>query len=172
MKKYLILLLLITAPVAVQAKDFRALSIGESCERVIEAEEALGSSLAGIDEEKSFFRFRGSVQGWPATIAYFCGEGKFRSGLYFLDRTSFAEATASYAEIKNKLILEYGMPTSDLASLELQRKAEEWSGRALHETQTYICMWENGSVVISLSIEGPFGEEWNTDLSVRTSGGI
>jgi hypothetical protein len=171
MKKCLIVFFLIASSAAVQAKDFRVVDRGESCDHVIEGEEALGSTFTGIAEEKSVFPFRGLVREWPATIAYFCGEGKFRSGLYFLDRTSLSEAKAAYAELKNLLTLEYGKPTTDLASSEMQRKLEGSSSRPFSE-QTDICIWEKETVVIQLSIDGPFGEQWQTGLSFRTFGGI
>lgn len=172
MKKPFILLLLIAASTA-QAKDFRALDLGESCDGLVKAEETLGSTYTGAPDEKSLFVFQGSFQGWPAIVGYSCRDGRLYSGSYLLTRTSLSEAKAFYAELKRQLIVEHGKPTTDFSSPEVQRKLEESLGRRLPETETYSCMWDKGKLRIQLSMNGPFGGEgWQTSVSFKLPGGI
>jgi hypothetical protein len=156
----------VTAAAAAQAKDFRALDFGASCESLPAQEAALGSTPYAETLPSGFqYAFRARDLDRDVVIGYACQEGRFFRGAYIFFVRDEAEATRVYQALKKRVTRERGTPSFDFASADYRKKMRE-VGATLSRADTQVAFWNNGHSEAHASVAEPSGQRgWRVSLS-------
>jgi hypothetical protein len=138
-KRWLLLVPLLTVAVSAQGADFRLLDFGDSCEGIVAREAGQGSRLQS--HEHNMYKFSGNYRGRPATISYECRQGHFDRGVIIFRFKDFAAAKQFFNQQKGDYIAYYGAPDLDQSSAAYLKYMKS-IGIEVEEQHQYLLGWE------------------------------
>ncbi len=112
MRKILMVIALLAGPAS--ATDFRALDVGDPCDSVRDSEIAVGSTpITWSGMSPYVYAFTGQEFGRKVEISYFCPNGTFFTGNYFVPERNLEDAVRSYRQVYTNLFAKLGNPSLD-----------------------------------------------------------
>jgi len=148
------------------ATDFRAMSFGDSCQKVTALEAARG--LTPLDEQLPSgyqFAFRGREFDRDVVVGYSCRDGALFRGAYIMPARDEADASALYTKLKKDLTRALGAPSYDFASSAHREKMRS-VGATLSRADTEVAFWNGKRSEAHLSVGQPSGARgWRVSLS-------